>query len=127
MNIIEAKSDTIKDIVYLVTDPVGAPIIDRTKEACAIYESFFSGNQGAVCYRVCGPIPVGRRPAKVEYFTRVSHQGDDAPWEACDGDGCQAEDMRFQTDTGTICSQFRLWKGRGEHRDLMVKVTLAEA
>lgn len=127
MNIIKAKSDTIDDIVYLVTDPVGAPIIDRSKSACAIYESFFSESEGAICYRVCGPIPGGRQPKKVEYFTRRSHQGDNAPWEACNGDGCQAEDMKFQAETGTLCSQFRLWKGHGEHRDLLVKVTLTEA
>jgi hypothetical protein len=127
MSIINANSYTINDIVYLVTDAVGAPIIDRSKNACAIYESFFTENEGAICYRVCGPIPRGQRPQKVEYFTRISHQGDDAPWEACNGDGCQADEMKFQAETGTLCSQFRLWKGHGEHRDLMVKVTLAQA
>ena len=127
MSIIHAKSDTIDNIVYLVTDAVGEPIIDRSRNACAIYESFFSENEGAICYRVCGPIPSGHRPEKVEYFTRISHQGDDAPWEACNGDGCQGEDMKFQAATGTLCSQFRLWKGHGDHRDLMVKVTLADS
>jgi hypothetical protein len=127
MSIFNVRSDTINDIVYLVTDAVGAPIIDRSKNACAIYESFFSENEGAVCYRVCGPIPGGRRPEKVEYFTRISHQGDSVPWEACNGDGCQGEDMKFQPSTGTLCSQFRLWKGHGEHRDLLVKVTLAKS
>jgi hypothetical protein len=127
MNTINAKGDMIKDIVYLVTDAVGTPIIERTNNACAIYESFFNSHEGAICYRVCGPIPPGRRPQKVEYFTRLSHQGDEMPWEACDGDGCEGEEMKFQTQTGTFCSQFRLWKGRGEHRDLMVKVTLAQA
>lgn len=126
MNFLSTKSDTIGNIVYLVTDAVGTPIIDRTNNACAIYESFFSEADGAVCYRVCGPIPVGRRPEKVEYFTRVSRQGDHVEWEACNGDGCQGEDMKFQTETGTLCSQFRLWKGHGEYRDLLVKVTLAE-
>lgn len=29
-------------------------------------------------------------------------------------------------DTATLCGQFRLWKNHGEHRDLMVKVTLSE-
>lgn len=126
MNFLSTKSDTIGNIVYLVTDAVGTPIIDRTKNACAIYESFFSEADGAVCYRVCGPIPVGRRPEKVEYFTRASHQGDQVAWEACNGDGCQGEEMKFQTETGTLCSQFRLWKGHGEDRELLVKVTLAE-
>lgn len=127
MNIINAKHKTVNDIVYLVTDAVGTPLVDRSKNACAIYESFFDSTEGAVCYRVCGPIPMGQRPQKVEYFTRISHQDDNAPWEACDGDGCQGEDTRFQAETGTLCGQFRLWKGHGEHRDLMVKVTLAQA
>lgn len=124
MNTIEAKSDIIKDIVYLVTDAVGAPIIDKSKSACAVFESFLS--EGAICYNVCGPIPRGKRPQSVEYFTRISHQGDRAPWEACDGDGCQGEALRFQEETSTLCGQFRLWKGHGEYRDLMVKVTLSE-
>ncbi len=123
MDTIQAKSDTINNIVYLVTDAVGAPIIDRSESACAVFESFLS--EGAICYNICGPIPSGKRPAKVEYFTRVSHQGDRMPWEACDGDGCQGEGMRFQAETSTLCGQFRLWKGHGEHRDLMVKVTLS--
>ena len=63
----------------------------------------------------------------MEFFTRISHQEENAPWEACNGDGCQADEMKFQADTGTLCGQFRLWKGHGEHRDLMVKVTLAQA
>jgi len=124
MNIIKAKSTTINDIVYLVTDAVGAPIIDRSKSACAVFESFIS--DGAICYRICGPLPNGRNPDKVEFFTRVAHQDDSVAWEACDGDGCQGEEMRFQADTATLCGQFRLWKGHGENRDLMVKVTLAE-
>jgi hypothetical protein len=126
MNIINAKSDKINHIVYLVTDAVGTPIIDRTDNACAVYESFFTGNDGGICYRVCGPIPPGSRPEKVEYYTRISHQGDETPWEACEGEGCAGEDMKFQSSTGTLCGQFRLWKGRGDHRDLMIKVTLAQ-
>lgn len=42
MNIIDAKSTSINDIVYLVTDAVGAPIINRSKSACAVFESFIS-------------------------------------------------------------------------------------
>jgi hypothetical protein len=116
MNIVRTKSDTIGNIVYLVTDAVGAPIIDRSKDVCAIYEFFFNETDGAICYRVCGPIPIGRRPKKVKYFTRVSHQDDDVSWEACNGNGCQGEDMKFQLETGTLCSQFRLWKGHGDPR-----------
>ena len=124
MNIIKAKSDVIDNIVYLVTDAVGTPLVDRSESACAVFESFLS--EGAVCYRVCGPVPAGYRPDKIEYFTRRSHQQGGAPWEACDGDGCRGEEMKFQEDTSTLCGQFRIWKGHGEHRDLMVKVTLAE-
>lgn len=124
MNVIHAKSDIINNIVYLVTDAVGAPLVDRSKSACAILESFYI--EDAVCYRVCGPIPQGQRPAKVEYFTRSTRNGDQAPWEACNGDGCRGEVMKFQEETSTLCGQFSLWKGHGEHRDLMVKVTLAE-
>jgi hypothetical protein len=126
MNFFSTNSDTIGNIVYLVTDAVGTPIIERTNNACAIYESFFSETDGAVCYRVCGPIPVGRRPEKVEFFTRVSHPGGQMAWEACNGNVCRGEDMKFQTETGTLCSQFRLWKGHGEQRELLVKVTLSE-
>jgi hypothetical protein len=126
MNIVNASSDTIDNIVYMVTDAVGEPIIDRTDHACAVYESFFTGNEGGICYRVCGPIPPGSTPEKVEYFTRISHQGEEEPWKPCDGDGCMGEDMDYQSATGTLCSQFRLWKGRGDHRDLMIKVTLAK-
>ena len=126
MDLLTHKNDTIGNIVYLVTDAVGTPIIGRTKNACAIYESFINETDGAVCYRVCGPIPIGHRPEKVEYFIRASHLSDSAAWEACNGDVCLGEDMKFQVDTGTLCSQFRLWKGHGVHRDLMVKVTLAD-
>jgi len=126
MDLLISKSDTIGNIVYLVTDAIGTPIIDRTKNACAIYESFVSETDGAICYRICGPIPVGRRPEKVKYFTRVSHQSEQVAWEACNGDVCLGEEMKFQVETGTLCSQFRFCKGHGVHRDLMVKVTLAD-
>ena len=126
MGLLTTTSDTIGNIIYLVTDALGVPIIDRARNACAIYESFMSETDGVVCYRICGSIPVGCRPEKVEYFTRISYPGDSMSWEACDGDVCLGEDMKFQIDTGTLCSQFRLWKGRGVHRDLMVKVTLAD-
>ena len=124
MATIDAKRDTINEIVYLVTDAMGVPIIDRSRSACAVFESFLS--EDAISYNICGPIPRGKRPRKVEYFTRVSRKGDAVPWEACNGDGCQGEEMRFQAETSTLCGRFRLWKGRGEHRDLMVKVTLSE-
>lgn len=123
MNAIDAKNNSINDVVYLVTDAVGAPIINRSKSACAVFESFLS--EGAVYYRVCGPIPRGHYPSRVEYFTRTANQSDNAPWDPCDGDGCQGEQMQFQPDTATLCGQFRLWKHPGEHRDVMVKVTLS--
>lgn len=123
MNIVKNHGDMIKDVVYLLTDEMGAPIIDQSKNACAVFESFLS--EGGVVYRVCGPIPSGQEPRKIEYFTRLSFQDEDTAWESCDGDGCQGEDLRFQPDTSTLCAGLRLWKGDGEHRDLLVKVTLA--
>ena len=122
MGILNADGNIIKDVVYLVTDATGSPIIDRSKNACAVLESFLS--EGAVYYRVCGPIPGGQKPHKIEYFTRPSHEDDTAPWETCDGDGCQGESLRFQPDTSTLCAGLKLWKEDDAHRDLLVKVTL---
>ena len=122
MQIITANGPHIKEVIYLVTDAQGVPLIDRSKNACAVLESFLS--EDAVCYRICGPIPHGRTPVKVEYFTRPAHQDEETDWEACDGDGCLGERMQFQADTATLCGQLRIWKGDGVHRDLMVKVTL---
>jgi len=124
MRILNAPGNVIKDVVYLVTDSSGSPIIDRSKSACAVFESFLS--EGAVHYRVCGPIPGGQIPRKVEYFTRPSKEDDTAPWETCDGDGCQGEHLRFQEDTSTLCAGLRLWKEDDARRDLLVKVTLEE-
>jgi len=125
MSIVNAPGNVIKDVVYLVTDAAGMPIIDRSKNACAVFESFLS--EGAVHYRVCGPIPGGQKPRKVEYFTRPTQQDDKVPWETCDGNGCQGEHLRFQEDTSTLCAGLRLWKADDAHRDLLVKVTLEEA
>ena len=122
MKRLNTTGNVIKDVVYLVTDAMGIPIIDRSKNACAVFESFLS--EDAVHYRVCGPIPGGQKPSKVEYFTRPSRLDDEAPWETCDGNGCQGERLRFQADTSTLCAGLRLWKGEGPHRDLLVKVTL---
>ena len=124
MSILNAAGNVIKDVVYLVTDATGRPIIDRSKNACAVFESFLS--EGAVHYRVCGPIPGGQKPSKVEYFTRPSQHDDTTPWENCNGDGCQGEHLRFQEDTSTLCGGLRLWKKDSAHRDLLVKVTLKE-
>lgn len=117
-----AMRNVIKDIVYLVTDAKGTPLIDRSRKACAVFESFLS--EGAVHYRVCGPIPGGKKPSKVEYFTRPSRHDDVAPWETCAGDGCQGEDLRFQEETSTLCAGLKLQTADGAHRDLLVKVTL---
>lgn len=124
MSIRNATRNIIKDVVYLVTDAKGTPIIDRSKKACAVFESFLSEN--AVHYRVCGPIPGGQKPIKVEYFTRPSQHDDTTDWETCNGDGCQGERLRFQEDTSTLCGGLKLWKKDGAHRDLLVKVTLEE-
>jgi len=51
MKIIKTKSDTISNIVYLVTNTVGPPIADRSESACAIFESFLS--EGDIFHRVC--------------------------------------------------------------------------
>lgn len=122
MNIVNANGNVIKDVVYLVTDAMGSPIIDRSKSACAVFESFVS--EQAVHYRVCGPIPSGQKPRKVEYFTRPTQQDGEDAWESCDGNGCQGERLRFQEDTSTLCAGLKLWKEDGAHRDLLVKVTL---
>ncbi len=121
---IKIQGTHINDIVYLVTDAMGAPVIDHSKSACAVLESFLS--EDATCYRVCGPIPSGHSPSRIEYFTRISDQGDDTPWEPCDGNECQGEQLLFQSDTSTLCGQLRLYNGHGENRDLMVKVTLTK-
>lgn len=123
MNIVKANGDIINEVVYLVTDEMGAPLIDQSKSACAVFESFLS--EEGVVYRVCGPIPGGHEPRKIEYFTRLSRRDESAPWETCDGNGCQGEDLRFQSDTSTLCAGLKLSKGDGEQRDLLVKVTLA--
>ena len=124
MSFLNPAGNVIKDVVYLVTDATGKPVIDRSKNACAVFESFLS--ECAVHYRVCGPIPGGKIPTMVEYFTRPSQYDDPTPWETCNGDGCQGERMRFQEDTSTLCGGLRLWKKDGAHRDLLVKVTLRE-
>ncbi len=124
MSIVNTAGNVIKDVVYLVTDATGNPIINRSKSACAVFESFLG--EGAVHYRVCGPIPGGKKPFKVEYYIRPSQQDDETPWETCDGNGCEGERLRFQEDTSTLCAGLKLWKEDGTHRDLLVKVTLED-
>ena len=123
MPVYYAKSKNSENKVYLIVDAVGAPQTEKSKESCATYDSYLDG--GALCYRVCGELPKGKRPAAYRYFSRRSHQGDDAGWVECSGDGCEGFDPYFDEHTSTVCSSFKLWKGHGEHRDLMIEVSVA--
>lgn len=40
-------------------------------------------------------------------------------------DGCETYAESFEQESGKLCAYFKLWKGRGEHRDLLMKVDLA--
>jgi hypothetical protein len=115
----EIKGNT----VTLISDPVGSPNVDRSPDACAVYDNFLM--EGAYCYQVCGHLPPGKEPGRIEFYTRIAHQGDSEPWVECSGDGCETYAESFDRDSGQLCAYFKLWKGRGEHRDLMVKVALA--
>jgi len=46
------------------------------------------------------------------------------PWQSCEIDGCQGYDFEFDQDNSNICGLFKLWRGDGSHRDLMMKVML---
>jgi hypothetical protein len=119
---IKTMRDVQGDTVYLTSDPVGAPIVDRTPDACAIFENFLM--EGAHCYQVCGFLPPGRNPGRIDFYSRVSHQGESEPWVECAGDGCETYAESFDRESGQLCAYFKLWKGRGEHRDLLMKVDL---
>jgi hypothetical protein len=116
----EVKGNT----AYLFSDPVGTPILDRSADECAVYDNFLFG--GAYCYQVCGDLPHGRRPERIEYFIRHSHQEDKDTWSGCSSeDGCQTYAESFDDKSGKVCAYFKLWKGGGEHRDLLMKVDLS--
>lgn len=122
MPVIHAKSNYFENKVNLITDAVGAPQIEKSREHCATYDSYLDG--GATCYRVCGELPKGKRPIAYRYFSRMAHQGENAHWTQCPDNGCEGFNPRFDENTSTVCSSFKLWKGHGEHRDLMIEVAV---
>jgi hypothetical protein len=107
-------------MTYLETHPVGTPAGTKDREHCAIFQDYMEG--GATCYRVCGAIPEGKAPHRIDYYSRPSHQGEDTPWVTCTGDGCEVYGEEFDQDSGVVCGYFKLWKGDGDHRDLMMVV-----
>ena len=119
---INACSCTIDDTTYVTAEGLGSPVGTKDRDKCGIMPDYL---QGAVCYRVCGEIPWGRKPKKVEFFSRPSYQVEQTPWQACEIDGCQGTDFEFEQGESKICGLFKLWRGDGSHRDLMMKITLA--
>ena len=116
-----ADSTTRENITYMVARGLGSPVGVKDRHQCGILPEYI---KGAVCYRVCGEIPAGRKPAKVQFLTRASYQGDNTPWQTCGSDGCEGTDYDFDRNSSRVCGQFKLWRGNGSHRDLMMKVTL---
>ena len=118
---IAACSCTIDDKTYLTVEGLGSPVGTKDRDKCGIMPEYV---QGSICYRVCGEIPRGRKPQKVEFFSRPSYQLEQIPWQSCEIDGCQGSDYDFEPESSKICGLFKLWRGDGSHRDLMMKVTL---
>jgi hypothetical protein len=118
---INACSCTIDDTTYITAEGLGSPVGVKDRDKCGIMPDYL---QGAVCYRVCGEIPRGRKPRKVEFFIRPSYQLEQTPWQDCEIDGCQSSDFEFEQENSKICGLFKLWRGDGSHRDLMMKVAL---
>ena len=116
-----ADSTTKENITYMIARGLGSPVGLKDRHKCGIMPEYL---KGSVCYRVCGEIPAGRKPGKVAFLTRPSYQGKDTPWQACGSDGCEGTDFDFDRNNSRICGQFKLWRGDGSHRDLMMKVTL---
>jgi hypothetical protein len=122
MPVIHAESKIFGDKVHLITAAVGVPQMDKSKEYCAAYNSHLS--DGAFCYRVCGELPMGKRPIAYRYFCRMVHQGEQVDWKECSHDGCEGYDHHFDEGTSTVCSTFKLWKGYGGHCHLMIEVAV---
>jgi hypothetical protein len=118
---IDGCSCTIDDATYITADGLGSPVGVKDRDKCGVLPEYLNG---AVCYRVCGEIPRGRTPKKVEFFSRASYQMVDTPWQSCEMDGCQGSDFEFDQENSKICGMFKLWRGDGSHRDLMMKVML---
>lgn len=121
MSEISAKSITRDNICYLTVESVGSPVGRKDPDRCGILPDY---RQGAICYRICGDIPHGRKPAQARFFSRVSHQGDHTAWVECPDNGCDGSDLEFDEKASKVCGLFKLWKGDGSHRDLMMKVFL---
>ena len=122
MPVIFAKGKIFEDKVHLITDAVDAPQIEKSREHCATYNSNLS--DGALCYRVCGELPKDKHPISYRYFSRIAHQDEHVDWVECLHDGCEGYDHHFDDDTSTVCSSFKLWKGEGGHRNLMIEVAV---
>jgi len=116
-----AVSTTSENITCMVARGLGSPVGVKDRDKCGLLPEYI---KGAVCYRVCGEIPAGRKPGKVEFLTRASYQGEDTPWQTCASDSCEGADYDFDRNSSRVCGQFKLWRGDGSHRDLMLKVTL---
>ena len=121
MTDIETCSCTVNDTTYITAEGLGSPVGVKDRDKCGIMPEYL---KGAICYRVCGDIPPGRKPQKVEYLSRASYQMEQIPWQSCELDGCQGSDFEFDQENSKICGLFKLWRGDGSHRDLMMKVLL---
>ena len=117
-----AECINTKDTTYMIARGLGSPVGKKDRDKCGVLPEYI---QGSVCYRICGEIPAGRKPARVEFLTRPSYQGEDTPWQTCDSDGCDGVNYDFDRMSSKVCGLFKLWRGDGSHRDLMMKVTLS--
>jgi len=121
MTELKASSTTKENVTCIVVQGMGSPVGVKDPDKCGIMPQYL---KGAVCYRVCGEIPKGREPGRVEFLTRASYQGEDTPWQTCGDDGCAGGDFEFDRKNSRVCGLFKLWRGDGSHRDLMMKVAL---
>ena len=122
MTEIKTHSTTNDNVTRISAQGLGSPVGVKDPDKCGIMPEYL---QGAICYRVCGEIPEGREPRQVEFLTRASYQGEGTPWETCGDDGCAGGDFEFDPESSRICGLFKLWRGDGSHRDLMMKVSLS--
>lgn len=122
MSDVLAKSATRNNVTYLTAYAVASPAGGKAGDCCG---AFPDARDGADCYLVCGEIPRDRKPVQVRFYWRPSHQGDATPWVLCPGDGCETTAHEYHAQNSTVCGWFKLWKGAGGQRDLMMKVVLA--
>ena len=121
MTEIKANSTTNDNVTCILVQGLGSPVGVKDPNKCGIMPEYF---KGAICYRVCGEIPKGREPRQVEFLIRASYQGEHTPWKACGRDGCEGVEYEFDRKSSRLCGRFKLWRGDGSHRDLMMRVTL---